>query len=50
MVTHKDGKIIQVGIASFVSGLGCSKSLAHAYARVSKFLDWIEAHSDVVIN
>ncbi|KAG8224271.1 hypothetical protein J437_LFUL005077 [Ladona fulva] len=39
-----------VGVISFVSGAGCESGYPSGYTRVTTHLDWIEAHSDVVIN
>ncbi|KAK9685223.1 Trypsin [Popillia japonica] len=45
----QDGNPVQVGIVSFGLGFGCEIGWPSAFARVTSFLDWIEANSDVVI-
>ncbi|XP_050075229.1 brachyurin-like [Anopheles maculipalpis] len=37
---------LQIGVVSFGSAAGCSVGMPSVYARVSFFLDWIEANSD----
>ncbi|XP_053672731.1 brachyurin-like [Anopheles nili] len=44
----QDGGSLQVGIVSFGSAAGCSIGMPSVYARVSFFLDFIEANSDYV--
>ncbi|KAI4466672.1 chymotrypsin-related [Holotrichia oblita] len=39
----------QVGVVSFGLGLGCEIGWPSVYSRVTYFLDWIAANSDVVI-
>lgn len=48
-VININGVNRQVGIVSFGAASGCEKGFPHVYARVTSFLDWIEKHSDVVI-
>ncbi|KFB45032.1 AGAP005665-PA-like protein [Anopheles sinensis] len=44
----QDGGSLQIGIVSFGSAAGCSIGMPSVYARVSFFLDFIEANSDFV--
>ena len=37
----------QIGIASFVSGAGCTVGSPHVYARVTEYLDWIGEHTEI---
>ncbi|XP_018332510.1 brachyurin-like [Agrilus planipennis] len=39
-----------VGVTSFASGSGCEAGNPSAYSRVTAYLDWIAANSDVVIS
>ncbi|XP_063707215.1 brachyurin-like [Culicoides brevitarsis] len=43
------GTTKQVGIVSFGIAFGCSIGFPHAYTRVTEYLGWIEANSNVVI-
>uniref|UniRef100_A0A182PHN9 Peptidase S1 domain-containing protein n=1 Tax=Anopheles epiroticus TaxID=199890 RepID=A0A182PHN9_9DIPT len=42
----QDGGSLQIGVVSFGSAAGCAVGMPSVYARVSFFLDWIEANSD----
>ncbi|XP_035913537.1 brachyurin-like [Anopheles stephensi] len=42
----QDGGSLQIGIVSFGSAAGCAIGMPSVYARVSFFLDFIEANSD----
>ncbi|XP_050075226.1 brachyurin-like [Anopheles maculipalpis] len=42
----QDGGSLQIGIVSFGSAAGCAVGMPSVYARVSFFLDFIEANSD----
>uniref|UniRef100_A0A3F2YSH0 Uncharacterized protein n=1 Tax=Anopheles arabiensis TaxID=7173 RepID=A0A3F2YSH0_ANOAR len=44
----QDGGSLQVGVVSFGSAAGCAIGMPSVYARVSFFLDFIEANSDFV--
>ncbi|XP_058121352.1 brachyurin-like [Anopheles ziemanni] len=44
----QDGGSLQIGVVSFGSAGGCSIGMPSVYARVSFFLDFIEANSDFV--
>ncbi|XP_022920346.1 brachyurin-like [Onthophagus taurus] len=39
-----------VGLVSFGTGLGCDVLWPTVYTRITSYLDWIQEHSDVVIN
>nr|XP_022909845.1 brachyurin-like [Onthophagus taurus] len=39
-----------IGIVSFASSAGCEVGWPTAYTRVTSYFEWIENHSDVVIN
>ncbi|KFB45034.1 AGAP005670-PA-like protein [Anopheles sinensis] len=47
LAVQDDGSL-QIGIVSFGSAAGCSIGMPSVYARVSFFLDFIEANSDFV--
>lgn len=49
MTISRDGKTVQVGVVSFGLALGCERNWPSVFARTSSFLQWIQAHSDVVI-
>uniref|UniRef100_A0A336M1S9 CSON008723 protein n=1 Tax=Culicoides sonorensis TaxID=179676 RepID=A0A336M1S9_CULSO len=49
LTVEDEGQTKQVGVTSFVIALGCSVGFPHAYTRVTEYLDWIEANSNVVI-
>ncbi|XP_041769507.1 brachyurin-like [Anopheles merus] len=44
----QDGGSLQIGVVSFGSAAGCAIGMPSVYARVSFFLDFIEANSDFV--
>lgn len=44
------GKYITVGVASFVSSLGCESGVPHGFTRVTEYLDWIETVTGIQIN
>lgn len=50
-VTIQDADQIttQIGIASFVNTLGCTRGFPGGFVRVTAYLDWIGQNSDVVI-
>jgi hypothetical protein len=39
----------QIGIASFHSILGCTAGAAGGFTRLTAYLEWIGANSDVII-
>ena len=39
--TGPDGHLIQIGIASFGSTLGCESGAPYGYTKVSCYTDWI---------
>lgn len=39
-----------VGVASFVSSLGCESGLPHGFTRVTEYLQWIESVTNIQIN
>ncbi|XP_059620343.1 brachyurin-like [Phlebotomus argentipes] len=45
-VIEADGVTTQVGIVSFGLALGCELNWPSAHARVTSFLDWIDANTD----
>uniref|UniRef100_U5EUF2 Putative trypsin n=1 Tax=Corethrella appendiculata TaxID=1370023 RepID=U5EUF2_9DIPT len=48
LVLRQDNDIpIQIGVVSFVSNYGCASGNPSGYARITKFLDWIEDNSGV---
>uniref|UniRef100_A0A2C9H6I4 Peptidase S1 domain-containing protein n=1 Tax=Anopheles minimus TaxID=112268 RepID=A0A2C9H6I4_9DIPT len=48
-IMDADGITTQVGVFSFNSVLGCEAGRAAVYTRLSAYLDWIGANSDVII-
>lgn len=49
MIVEADGRRTQVGVFSFHFSLGCGLGWPAVYTRVTSFLDFIEANSDVRI-
>ncbi|KAL1397565.1 hypothetical protein quinque_005428 [Culex quinquefasciatus] len=49
MTIERDGKTVQVGVVSFGLALGCENNWPSVFARTTSFLQWIQAHSDVII-
>lgn len=47
LTSDYEGTQVQVGVVSFGSALGCTIGFPHVYARVTEFIPWIEANSDV---
>jgi hypothetical protein len=39
----------QIGVASFLNILGCTSGFPGGFTRLSRYLDWIGANSDVII-
>jgi Trypsin len=48
-ITESDGGETLVGVTSFTASWGCSSVWPAVYSRLTSYLDWIEANSDVVI-
>ncbi|XP_052873595.1 collagenase-like [Anopheles cruzii] len=48
-VQDADGGHTVIGVFSFVSNLGCDVDWPAVYTRVTRYLSWIEANSDVII-
>ncbi|XP_035790035.1 collagenase-like [Anopheles albimanus] len=48
-IVDADGITTQIGVFSFNSVLGCEAGRAAVYTRLSAYLEWIGANSDVVI-
>uniref|UniRef100_A0A2C9GW52 Peptidase S1 domain-containing protein n=1 Tax=Anopheles farauti TaxID=69004 RepID=A0A2C9GW52_9DIPT len=48
-IVDADGITTQIGVFSFNSILGCDTGRAAVYTRLSAYLDWIGANSDVII-
>ncbi|ETN60710.1 serine-type enodpeptidase [Anopheles darlingi] len=48
-VQDADGGQTVIGIHSFISNLGCDLDWPAVFTRVTRFLAWIEANSDVII-
>lgn len=45
LTSQVNGRLVQIGIVSFVAGSGCQRGLPGGYVRISSFLDWIAANS-----
>lgn len=45
LTTQVNGRLVQIGIVSFVAGSGCQRGLPAGFVRVTSFLDWIAANS-----
>lgn len=43
------GRTFLIGLYSFTSFLGCGMGRPTVHTRITEYLDWIEANSDVVI-
>lgn len=48
-VEDADAITTQVGVKSFLAVLGCTFGFPGGFTRVSRYLEWIGANSDVVI-
>lgn len=48
-IRDADGITTQIGVASFISTLGCTIGIPGGFTRLSQYLEWIGANSDVVI-
>ena len=49
LLLEADGSWTQIGIFSYQFSLGCDRGWPPVYTRVTSYLDWIAANSDVVI-
>ncbi|XP_053689216.1 brachyurin-like [Sabethes cyaneus] len=49
LTISRGGDTVQVGVVSFGLALGCERNWPSAFARTTSFLQWIQAHSDVII-
>jgi secreted trypsin-like serine protease len=49
VVTESDGLPTEVGIVSFGTSLGCESGYPEVYARVTRYLDWLETNAGVTI-
>jgi len=49
LVIEHNGKTTQIGVVSFGIAFGCERGFPHAYTRVTEYLDWIAANSNVQI-
>lgn len=48
-IQDADGITTQIGVASFINPLGCTRGFPGGFTRVSFFLNWIGQNSDVII-
>ncbi|CAB3372510.1 Hypothetical predicted protein [Cloeon dipterum] len=48
-IVEPDGLRTQVGTFSFVSGAGCESAGPNGYARLTKYLNWLETNAGVTI-
>uniref|UniRef100_A0A336LZ85 CSON008724 protein n=1 Tax=Culicoides sonorensis TaxID=179676 RepID=A0A336LZ85_CULSO len=49
LTVEDQGQTKQVGIVSFGISLGCSVGFPHAYTRITEYLGWLEANTNIVI-
>jgi secreted trypsin-like serine protease len=49
VITESDGLPTEVGIVSFGTSLGCEAGAPEVYARVTRYLDWLETNAGVTI-
>jgi chymotrypsin len=49
LTVQRGGNSLQVGVVSFGLALGCEVGWPSAFARVTSFLDFIQANTDVTI-
>jgi secreted trypsin-like serine protease len=49
IIQENDGRYTEVGIASFVSGYGCTAGKPAAFTRVTSYLDWISSNTAIRI-
>ena len=48
-IQDADQRTTQIGVSSFINPLGCTRGFPGGFTRVSVYLEWIGANSDVVI-
>ena len=46
MYRQSSGSYIQLGVASFYSGFGCSTGNPSGFSRLRNYVDWIKSTSD----
>lgn len=46
VVHEADGNPTQIGVTSFISGLGCERGRPSVFARLPLYLSWIEIATD----
>ncbi|KOB79018.1 Serine protease 17 [Operophtera brumata] len=44
LLASRDGRPVLIGVASFVSALGCESNLPAVFARITSYLDFISSH------
>ncbi|XP_013138871.1 PREDICTED: serine proteases 1/2-like [Papilio polytes] len=44
LVTTHEGKLVLIGVSSFVSTRGCESGQPAGFARVTNFVPWIQSH------
>jgi chymotrypsin len=49
LTTQRNGNSLQIGVVSFGLALGCEVGWPSVFARVSSFLDFIQANTDLTI-
>lgn len=49
LVVEEGGMKVQVGLVSFSVGFGCQLGWPTVHTRISKYLGWIESHTDLTI-
>lgn len=48
-ISDEDGYPTQIGIFSYQFSLGCNRGWPPVFTRLTKYLDWIQDNSDVII-
>jgi secreted trypsin-like serine protease len=49
VITEADGLPTEIGVASFGSAFGCESRAPVIFARITKYLDWLETNAGVTI-